>query len=247
MSNMDRASSATARNQNEYIELAQFYDLLMEAGYYDYQAFVNSLALILGNRTKILDVGIGTGLLTEQMLQFQNYAITGVDFSEEMLVKARHRLSDYDINLLHLDIRDYPENESFQAIISSGGAICISHQDDEQYRLYSYCDDKLDHIRLLRKLYNLLDDDGLLIISIQGEHKDYSKAISEDITYSQEINHSGDYMTKWYTFSNEENVLARQSVKLVFFDQIEIINSFTEVGFKSLGVDRSNKFYVFQR
>ena len=247
MSNMDRASSATARNQNEYIELAQFYDLLMEAGYYDYQAFVNSLALILGNRTKILDVGIGTGLLTEQMLQFQNYAITGVDFSEEMLVKARHRLSDYDINLLHLDIRDYPENESFQAIISSGGAICISHQDDEQYRLYSYCDDKLDHIRLLRKLYNLLDDDGLLIISIQGEHKDYSKAISEDITYSQEINHSGDYMTKWYTFSNKENVLARQSVKLVFFDQIEIINSFTEVGFKSLGVDRSNKFYVFQR
>jgi len=247
MSNIDQASSATVRNQNEYIELAQFYDLLMQAGYYDYQAFVNSLALILGIRTKILDVGIGTGLLTEQMLQVQDYDITGVDFSEEMLVKARRRLSDYNVKLLNLDIRDYPENESFQSIISSGGAICISHQDNKQYRLYSYCDDKLDHIRLLGKLYNLLEDSGLLIISIQGEHKDYSKAISSDITYSQEINHSGDYMTKWYTFSKEEEILARQSVKLVVFDEIEMINSFTEVGFKSLGVDQSNRFYVFQK
>ena len=247
MLNIDRASSATVRNQNEYIEFAQFYDLLMEAGYYDYQAFVNSLALILGNRTKILDVGIGTGLLTEQMLQFQDYDITGVDFSEEMLVKARRRLSDYNVKLLHLDIRDYPENDSFPSIISSGGAICISHQDNQQYRLYSYCDDKLDHINLLRKLYNLLEDNGLLIISIQGEHKDYSAGISEDITYSQTINYSGEYMTKWYSFSNEGKILASQSVKLVFFDEIEMINSFTEVGFKSLGVDSSNKFYVFQR
>ena len=52
--------------------LLDFYDLLMQAGYYDYQAFVNSLALILETRTKILDVGIGTGLLTEQMLQVQD-------------------------------------------------------------------------------------------------------------------------------------------------------------------------------
>ena len=118
MSNIDRASLTTARKQNEYIELAQFYDLLMQAGYYDYQAFVNSLALILETRTKILDVGIGTGLLTEQMLQVQDYEITGVDFSEEMLVKARRRLSDYNVKLLNLDIRDYPENESFQSIIS---------------------------------------------------------------------------------------------------------------------------------
>ena len=247
MSNLDRASLTTARNQNEYIELAQFYDLLMQSGYYDYRAFVNSLALILETRKKILDVGIGTGLLTEQMLQVQDYEIVGVDFSEDMLVKARRRLSDYSVKLLNLDIRDYPENESFQSIISSGGAICISYQDNQQYRLYSYCDDKLDHIRLLRKLYNLLEDDGLLIISIQGEHKDYSVAISEEITYSQKINYSGDYMEKWYTFSNEEKVLARQSVKLVVFDELEMINSFSEVGFKSLGIDRSNQFYVFQR
>ncbi|WP_287520464.1 hypothetical protein [Okeania sp. SIO2C2] len=41
MSIIDQASSNTIRKQNEYIELAQFYDLLMQAGYYDYQAFVN--------------------------------------------------------------------------------------------------------------------------------------------------------------------------------------------------------------
>ena len=246
MSKIDQ-SYLTTRNQNEYIELAQFYDLLMQAGYYDYQAFVNSLALILETRKKILDVGIGTGLLTVQMLQVHNYEITGVDFSEDMLVKARRRLSDYNVKLLNLDIRNYPENEFFQSIISSGGAICISHQDNQKYRLYSYCDDKLDHIKLLHKLYNLLEDNGLLIISIQGEHKEYSAAISEDITYSQEINYSGDYMTKWYTFSKDKKILARQSVKLVVFDEIEMINSFSEVGFKSLGVDKSNKFYIFQK
>ena len=157
----------------------------MQSGYYDYRSFANSLALILETKTKILDVGIGTGLLTEQMLQIQDYQITVVDFSAEMLVKAQSRLSDSHVKLLHLDIRDYPENEFFQSIISSGSAICISRQDNKQYRLYSYCDDKLDHVRLLRKLYNLWENDGLLIISIQGEHKDYSLAISEDITYSQ--------------------------------------------------------------
>ena len=54
-------------------------------------------------------------------------------------------------------------------------------------------------------------------------------------------------MTKWYTFFNDEEILSRQSVKLIFFDEIEMINWFSEVGFKSLGVDKSNKFYVFQR
>nr|WP_287520730.1 class I SAM-dependent methyltransferase [Okeania sp. SIO2C2] len=63
----------------------------------------------------MLDVGIGTGLLTEEMLQVQDYDLTGVDFSEEMLVKARRRLSDYNVKLLNLDIRPLRKRYRFLA------------------------------------------------------------------------------------------------------------------------------------
>ncbi len=54
---------------NEYDDIAQYYDLIMESGYYDYTKSAYSLNSILTERKKILEIGIGTGLLAEQLLE----------------------------------------------------------------------------------------------------------------------------------------------------------------------------------
>ncbi|NES73199.1 MAG: class I SAM-dependent methyltransferase, partial [Okeania sp. SIO2D1] len=57
----------------------------MTSGYFDYDSLSNILYNLLGTRRKVLDIGVGTGLLTEKMLSLANYNIVGVDFSPGML------------------------------------------------------------------------------------------------------------------------------------------------------------------
>ncbi|NEQ07744.1 MAG: hypothetical protein F6K37_17895, partial [Moorea sp. SIO4E2] len=73
-------SSDLVSVDNKYTELAKYYDNFMTSGYYDYKDYATSLQKILGERRKILDMGVGSGLLTEQMLLLENYNITGIDF-----------------------------------------------------------------------------------------------------------------------------------------------------------------------
>ena len=65
---------------NEYVEIANYYDNLLTSGYFDFDYFSNILYNLLGARRKVLDIGVGTGLLTKKMLSLANYKIVGVDF-----------------------------------------------------------------------------------------------------------------------------------------------------------------------
>ena len=99
---------------------------------------------------KILDLGAGTGLLTENL--FKKYSrghFTLIDISEEMLDIARKRFKDYHNfkfilgDYLKTDLEDY-----FDIIISS---LSIHHLEDSDKRI------------IYSKVYELLKDDGIFL------------------------------------------------------------------------------------
>lgn len=231
------------RNMNEYVEIVDYYDNLLTSGYYDFDTLGKNLHDLLENKKKILDIGIGTGLLAEKMLQLGDYEITGVDFSSAMLKIAEERLSDSDVKLICEDILTFQTNDKFDAIISSGGAIYMVAEKDE-YRLYSHIVEKNKNKQLIEKLYGCLAENGFFALAIQGPHKNYRQKIKEGIYYEQRIDKHDSYVDKWYTFSDTDgSILTEQFCKFYFFDGSETKNIFNKIGCDQIKVV-GDKFWV---
>jgi len=80
---------------NTYEGIAEYYDTLMTDGYYDYNEISDSLCEVIGDRTDILELGVGTGLVVEKVLERKpNFKITGVDNTQAMIEKAQTRIGN---------------------------------------------------------------------------------------------------------------------------------------------------------
>ena len=203
---------------NEYVEIVKYYDNLLTSGYFDFDALANTLYNLLGGRRKVLDIGVGTGLLTEKMLSLANYKIVGVDFSAGMLEVAQERLANSDVELICADITEFETEEKFEAIVSTGGVICVVESEGE-YRISSHVTDREKNEQLLVKLQRILDENGLLALSIMGVHTNYKKTIKDGIVYEQKIEGEGSYVNKWYRFYNaNDELLTEQFCRFYVFD-----------------------------
>ncbi len=133
---------------------------MQEMGY-PFEGYYNTLGYIQGKvregrANNVLDIGIGTGLLTETLYK-DNLKITGVDFSDKMLILAkekmpRGRFVKFDFSEgLPIELK----GEKFDYIISS---YALHHIDNDQ---------KVVFIRML--MQNLRDSGFVLIGDIAFE------------------------------------------------------------------------------
>lgn len=101
------------------------------------------------NPKNILDIGFGTGILAKKLYD-DGYNIYGIDFSNEMLKKAKQKMPNAE--LLQFDFTDgLPkefEQKQFDAILST---YAIHHIDDEAKKSY------------ILKLLKSLNPKGILI------------------------------------------------------------------------------------
>ena len=101
------------------------------------------------NPKNILDIGFGTGILAKKLYD-DRYNIYGIDFSNEMLKKAKQKMPNAE--LLQFDFTDgLPkefEQKQFDVILST---YAIHHIDDEAKKLY------------ILKLLKSLNPKGILI------------------------------------------------------------------------------------
>ena len=103
-----------------------------------------------GHGNKILDVGLGTGVLAKRLYD-DGYRVYGIDFSDKMIGIARKKMPDavlirYDFSQ---GLPNCLENESFDYIICT---YAIHHLDNEQ------------KVKLIHKLKTRLFSGGRLLI-----------------------------------------------------------------------------------
>lgn len=119
-------------------------------GYYDVLNFVYKLIEKKEN-SKILDVGVGTGMLTNQLYK-EEAIVYGLDFSFEMIQIAQEKMPngkfiEWDFNN---GVPNELKNEKFDYIISS---YAIHHIDNDK------------KIEFIRELKDILNVNGKIIIA----------------------------------------------------------------------------------
>jgi SAM-dependent methyltransferase len=104
---------------------AHYYDLLYQDKKYldEVNFIVKLLKLHAPNADKILELGCGTGIHAVLLAQ-QGYKIQGIDFSEEMIDRANHRLQQLpdrivnDIRFTIGDIQNIRLNQKYDVALS---------------------------------------------------------------------------------------------------------------------------------
>lgn len=236
---------------NEYTRITDYYDLLMTQGYYDYQGMVNAVySFIKDDKKKILELGVGTGLLAEKLKALAPEAeFTGVDITTQMLEIARKRLGEWG-KLVEADVCDMNLQETFDIAVSSGGVWVINQRGDRT-DIGSHTKSVEQDIKGLTNVAQHLCQNGLLLLSIQGEQKNYQQNLPTGIVYSQEIekiaeNDEIESIEKSYFFKKDGKILAQQKLNLNYIKQWKKSEIMEEAGLSFVRVHES-KMKSFSR
>ena len=235
------------KDLNTYEGIAEYYDVLMTNGYYDYDELTRDLMQILGERKQILELGVGTGLVAEGLLkQNPNLLLTGLDNTESMLAQAKERLGD-KIQYQLQDVTTLSLDQKFEASFSVGGCWYFIDAGD-RLEFCSHIDDRKTCEESLRRVIQHLQPGGVLSLALQGTHNDYSKPLTDSLIYSQAIHDEGDGLfTKQYTFTENNNVVAEQFYRYLVISESEIHSFFEELGCEPLGLNPTRKFFSYQK
>lgn len=144
-----------------YTDFAWVYDELMDTVPYEKWAedIIRQLQSEGIKDGLILDLGCGTGIITE-MLAFHGYDLIGVDISEDMLGQAIEKKyeSGYDILYLNQDMREFELYGTVRAVV----CVCDSIN-------YLLCDE--DMVKTFSLVNNYLDPEGLFIFDVNTPYK----------------------------------------------------------------------------
>lgn len=178
----------------------------------------------INNETgKILDLGAGTGLLTELVIKkYPNAEYTLVDIAEEMLAIAKERFEILDnVSFNVEDYRDGISGGKYEAIISS---LSIHHLDSYEKK------------SLYKNIFNILEDGGVFVNADQVKGEDCE---SEEIVKEYQLSY-----IESCSLSRKEKDETYGRIKLDKMDKMSVqINMLKEVGFKS--VDIYYKYYNY--
>ena len=124
---------------------------------------------------KILDYGCGYGRVLKELYDHGYNNLLGVDFSSEMIHRAKELYPYIDFNLIDGDILDF-DDESFDSIVLVAVLNCI-HEEEKQ-------------MRLMKELYRVLKKDGIIyvnefLLNQSDMYNDYATKTDDTITVSQ--------------------------------------------------------------
>lgn len=188
-----------------------------------YYGTARDLTTINDEKGKILDLGAGTGLLTQWIFEkYPTAQYTLIDIADEMLDIAKERFKNYkNINYMIEDYRDGIKGGKYNAIISS---LSIHHLDsNEKCKLY-------------KNIYDVLEDGGVFVNADQvlGEDEE-----SEEIVKAVQLNYIENS-----SLSREAKDETYERLKLDKMDKCSVqIEMLKEAGFTS--VDIYYKYYNY--
>lgn len=224
-------------------EISHWYDLIMEAGYNpsNHRAAADAIVKILGSRKKVLELGIGTGLLAERLVE-NGIQLSGFDFSESMLEKATARLGSR-VKLYQQDVINLNLPETYEAAVSQGGVWVVINGGFLDSHITGYQQNLLGLIKIAQHL----DQNGLLILNVGPEQRDLTMKLVEGVEYSQQVYFKGSTYEKDYFVKKDGEIIAHQHCEYARFNPEETAKLIDEAGFTNLGKDVSDSFVRFQK
>ncbi|MEV0264743.1 class I SAM-dependent methyltransferase [Streptomyces sp. NPDC050617] len=254
---------------DSYEGLSTHYDLIMTSGYYDYDAYARTLLDLIGDRRRLLEIGAGTGLVCEKLLDLAptDLEITGVDHTESMLAQARRRLGGR-AEFVQADLRRLTVPSPFDAAYSVGGVWYFIHDDGEdgdgedgdgndEALLASHLLEEDDNINALSRVHAALKPDGLLALATQGPHRDHERTLPGGLVYSQKIRPAPDNtFTKDYyvrrAAGNQRNgaveeIVAHQRCDYRLYTMEQAERLLKQCGFRSEGISPDGMFHYLTR
>ncbi len=172
-----------------YNDFAEVYDLFMED--IEYDTWVNYLENIWDKfnikPNLIAELGCGTGNITQRLAQ-KGYDMIGIDISDTMLLKAKEKAMEDNLEILYLmqDMREFELYGTVDCIIS----LCDS---------LNYITEEEDLLEVFKLVNNYLEPKGLFIFDMNTEYK--FKNILGDNVFA-ETEESAAYI--WENFYDEE-------------------------------------------
>ncbi|MFB6242207.1 MAG: class I SAM-dependent methyltransferase [Candidatus Nanosalina sp.] len=134
-----------------YGESAELYDIMFSSNT-SVQNKEQSVRRNVPEGSRVLDLACGTGIATERI--GQDYDVTGVDLSREMLEVASRKVLEAD--LAQADMRSLPYEEEFDAVVMYGHPL-------------SHLESFHDVDQTLRSVYGTLKEDGVLVTDFLTE------------------------------------------------------------------------------
>ncbi len=218
-----------------YNALSESYDLFFDKAYLNkiQKRYHNALMKNGIKSGKVLDAGCGTGMLSFYLYD-KGYKVTGVDLSEEMLIKARKKSLENNVRIDWYNC-DISKNLSlckfFDAVVSS-------------LDVANHITDINDLYRFFLNTYEVLNCKGLFVFDINS-YKKFSKQYAQN-KYVYSAHHSVCVWKNNYNFNTE---LCQMTVETyvkssngykkktdVFYERYyslnQIINLLKKAGFK---------------
>lgn len=151
------------------------------------------LTSLKGN--EILDVGCGIGHLTNYMVE-KGFCVTGIDLSDEMLKIAKKKYPG--ISFVKMDMRRVSFHQRYDGISL----------------LYSLIHLTKDEVRcLLREYYDLLKDDGKMLIILQ-------KGKGEEIVV-EPLDNTLEMFVNYYSLDEVIELLEDCKFRVIYYDSCE--------------------------
>lgn len=200
-----------------YTDFADVYDTFMdETPYEEWCEFlVQTLEQYQVPKGLVLDLGCGTGTLTE-MLSKEGYDMIGVDNSSQMLAIAmeKRELSGENILYLMQDMREFELYGTVAAVIS----VCDS---------LNYLLEKEDLVQTFKLVNNYLDSKGIFIFDFNTVYK-YQEIIG-DATIAE---NRDDCSFIWENYYHEEEEINEYDLTIFVRQEEDVFRKFEENHFQ---------------
>lgn len=185
---------------NFYNQLSKYYDTIFLKD----EDTVKFLCSDLVDGSEILDLACGSGTYAIALAE-KGYKVTGVDLDSEMINLASNKTCKDDIKFLVEDMRAVKgilQNKSFNRVFCIGNSLV-------------HINDKEEIKKVIKDIYNLLDDDGTMILQIIN----YDRILKYDIKSLPTIKREkqGVEFVRNYRYDADKN--------LIYFETAIIVNN----------------------
>jgi len=231
---------------DQYQELAKFYDRLVQKDR-NYSEIATELAQIIGKARDLLDIGIGTGLIVEKLLQIEPaYKITGIDTSEYFLEEAQKRLGE-KVDLHYQSVSKLNLGKTFDVAYSRGGAWTFFNCESDTM-LASHIFSSADIQKSFDCVAKHLQTGGLLIISYSNGYRNNLTELDNSIFHKRiattELIENERYAIIDHLFYQNDQLLAQQTIKLKLLSYQVCTMMLEKAGFIEKDIN-PGKYYTY--